>query len=246
MTNFALVIWSYQQYGSALQTAFIAICSYAPYVMMSILAGALSDRWNKKVTMLACDSFAALCTVTVLILLQTGNLQIWHIYCLNALNGLMNTVQQPSGDVAISLLTPKKYYQRVSGMKSFTNSLTNVLTPVVATAFLAFGGMNLVIFFDLFTFCIAFISLLFFVKIPVIQYKDEVKESLIQSAKAGLNYLKENRGILNLILFLAAINLIASMVNAALPAMILSKKCRGGFSLQGIRYSFLPFLSGIS
>ncbi len=45
MTNFALVIWSYQQQGSALTTSLLAICSYAPYVLLSIFAGALSDRW---------------------------------------------------------------------------------------------------------------------------------------------------------------------------------------------------------
>ena len=60
MTNYALIIWSYQQYDSALITAMIAICSYAPYVIMSIFAGALSDRWNKKVTMLICDTFCSI------------------------------------------------------------------------------------------------------------------------------------------------------------------------------------------
>lgn len=231
MTNFAIVIWSYQQYGSALQTALIAICSYAPYVIMSIFAGALSDRWNKKKTMLLCDSFAALCTVLVLVLLQNGKLEIWHIYCLNALNGLMNTIQQPSADVTISLLTPKRYYQKVSGMRSFSNSLTSVLTPIIATAFLSFGGMNVVILFDLFTFSIAFLCLLLFIKIPEIKYEDAEKEKLIQSAKSGLKYLKANRGILDLILFLASINLIASMYNAAFPAMILSRNNGGEISL---------------
>lgn len=163
MTNFALVIWSYQQYGSALQTAMIVVCSYAPYVVMSIFAGALSDRWNKKVTMLVCDSFAALCTVLVLILLQIGRLEIWHIYVLNALNCLMNTIQQPSADVTTSLLTPKKYYQKISGMRSFSNSLTSVLTPIIATAILSFGGINAVIFLDLLTFGVAFfMSLVFY------------------------------------------------------------------------------------
>lgn len=75
MTNFALMIWSYEKYGSALQTALIAVCSYAPYVIMSIFAGAVSDRWSKKITMLVCDTFAALCTVSVLILLKTGGLE---------------------------------------------------------------------------------------------------------------------------------------------------------------------------
>ena len=96
MTSFALVIWSYQQEGSALTTALMTICSYAPYVLMSIFAGALSDRWDQRRTMLISDGFAALCTLVVLALLKTGALAIWHLYVLNALTGLMNTVQQPA------------------------------------------------------------------------------------------------------------------------------------------------------
>ena len=46
--------------------ALLVVCSYAPYVLLSIFAGALSDRWNKKAVMLACDSAAALTTVAVL------------------------------------------------------------------------------------------------------------------------------------------------------------------------------------
>ena len=231
MTNFALVIWSYQQYGSALQTALLAICSYAPYVLMSIFAGALSDRWNKKITMLISDSFAAVCTVAVFILLQTDKLQLWHLYGLNALNGLMNTVQQPAADVTTSLLTPEKYYQKISGMKAFTNSLVSVLTPVLATALLSLLGISAVIIFDLISFAMAFAALLFFVQIPEIDKGIEAKESLLKSVKAGLVYLKNNRGILDLIFFLAAINFIASVYNAALPAMILSRKGGGEVAL---------------
>ncbi|WP_310603669.1 MFS transporter [Anaerosporobacter sp.] len=233
MTSFALVIWSYQQKGSALTTSLLSICSYAPYILLSIFAGALSDRWNKKITMLVSDSFAALTTIAVLILLQTGNLEIWHLYILNALNGLMNTVQQPASDVSVSLLTPKKHYQKVSGMRSFSYSLVTVLTPVIAAAVLAFAGIKAVILFDLITFSVAFLALLFLVHIPTIIEKTEIKETVLQSAKQGLRYLHDNRGILNLILFLAAINLTASMYNAALPAMLLSRK-GGGETVLGI------------
>ena len=230
MTNFALTLWLYQRTGSALQTAFLSICSYAPYVCMSIFAGALSDRWEKKKVMLACDTFAACCTVTVLVLLKNGLLAPWHMYLLNAVNGLMNTVQQPASDVAITLLTPKKHYQRVSGLRSFSNALISILTPIIATAVLSFTNMQIIIFIDLFTFVIAFISLIFFIKIP--EYKsDKNADSFLTLTKSGLTYLKQNRGILDLILFLACINLIASMYNAAFPAMILSKENGGEIAL---------------
>ena len=73
MTAFALVVWSYGQNGSALETAMLSICSYAPYVLVSIFAGAVSDRWSKKTVMLVCDTFAALCTVCVGALLAAAN-----------------------------------------------------------------------------------------------------------------------------------------------------------------------------
>ena len=45
----------------------------------------------------------------------------------------------------------------------------------------------------------------------------------MNSAKKGLVYLREERGILGLIMFLAAINLVASIYDAAFPAMMLSR-----------------------
>lgn len=233
MTNFALIVWSYQQQGSALTTALLSVCSYVPYVAMSIFAGALSDKWNKKATLLICDTAAAACTVAVLVLLQTGLLRIGHLYALNAVNGLMNTVQQPAADVTISLLTPKKHYQKVSGLRSLSSSLVSMLTPALATALLTLSGLPSVILFDLFTFAAAFVTLLCGIRIPAAAVDGGPRESVWQSAKGGLRYLRQNRGILHLMLFLAGINLIASLYNAALPAMLLSKE-GGGQAALGI------------
>ena len=231
MTSYALVIWSYEQLGSALSTALLTICSYAPYVLMSIFAGALSDRWKKKRTMLFCDAFAVLTTIAVLVLLKTGQLRLYHLYVLNALNGLMNTLQQPATEVAVSLLTPKDHIQRVGGLKALSNSLNTILTPVFATAMLAFGGMDWIIGFDLLTCFVAIFTLVFAVRLPD-SGDQKPKESVLASAKLGLKYLSENRLILDMILLLAGINLIASMFNAALPAMLLSRR-NGGESVLG-------------
>lgn len=183
MTNFALVIWIYQQSGSALTTAMLAVCSYAPYVIMSIFAGAVSDKWNKKIIMLVCDSFSAVCTVAVMILLKNNCLQVWHLYVINSLNGLMNTIQQPAYDVALTLLIPEKYYQKTSGMRSFSNSLVTVLTPAFASALLAFSGIEAVIIFDLATFTTAFVVLLFFIEIPKIKKENKEVENISQSVR---------------------------------------------------------------
>lgn len=233
MTSYALVLWLYLKNGSALETALLSVCSYAPYVVMSIFAGALSDRWNKKRTMLVCDLLAAVSTVAVFVLIKAEALSAWHLYILNALNGLMNTIQQPASEVAATILIPKEYYQKTSGLRSFSQSLNSILTPILATALFAFGGIDTVIAFDLVTFAIAFVVLLLLIKIPEDRECKRTQEGLLDSARQGLTWLKKNPLILTLILYLSSINLVASVYDAALPAMILSKP-NGGETVLGI------------
>lgn len=233
MTGFALTLWLYQQTGSALSTALLTICTYAPYVLMSIFAGALSDRWDKKKTMLICDSLAALSTVVVLVLYASGMLRPYHLYILNALNGMMNTVQQPASEVAVTYLTPEKHYQKVSAMSSFSRSLISILNPIFATALFSLAGLTTVIWFDLATFGIAFSALLFFIRLPAEGRTDSHKEKLSESVKAGLIFLKNNGLVFSMILFMSGVNLIASAFDAILPAFVLPKP-NGGETVLGM------------
>ncbi len=231
MTSYALIIWSYTQEGSALGTALLGVSSYAPYVICSIFAGALSDRWDKRKTMLVCDLLAALTTVCTLVLLKLELLEVWHLYVLNAVNGLMNTVQGPASEVATTAILPRKHYQKVGGLNQLSSSLNGILTPMMAMAMIGFVGLDGVFIFDLVTFAVAFLVLLLFIRIPESENAVGTKEPLLQSVKAGLAFLREKRGIFTLIIFLAAINLVASMYNAALPAMLLSRAGGGEIAL---------------
>ena len=222
MTAYALVIWSYTQSGSALRTALLMVSSYAPYVICSIFAGALSDRWDKKKTMLVCDTLAALSTLVVLVLLKGGFLRIWHLYIVNAFSGLMNTVQQPASEVATTALLPRRFYQKVGGLRYLSSSLNSILTPILTSAVMGLWGIDAVFTIDLCSFLAAFILLLCFIPIPHVGAEKQ-KESILKSAVEGIHWLGQNPGIFHLMLFLAAINLVASMYNAALPAMLLSK-----------------------
>lgn len=221
MTNFALVVWAYQRTGSALHTALLTVCSYTPYVLMSFFAGAIGDRFSKKAVLIASDAFAACTTLCVLVLLRAQRLEIGHLYALNALNGLMNTFQRPASDVAITLITPRRHYQQISALRSLSHSLIDMAVPVLAGAMLAAWGMEAVIAFDLATFAAAALVLLAFIRIPKEQSAAEKGEGVLHAAFEGLRYLRQNKGVVHIIFFLAAINLTASMYQAALPARLL-------------------------
>lgn len=231
ITAFALTLWLYEKTGSSLSTAALTICSYAPYVLMSIFAGALTDRFNKKKTMLGCDVFAALCTAIVFVLFHTNRLTVWHLYVLNAISGLMNTVQQPASEVAMTLIIPPQYYQRTSGLRSLSRSMISILNPLIATALYSFAGLNGAIAVDLGSFFVASAALLFLIRIP--ESRRDQHESIRNLAKEGLGFLKENPLILTLILFMSGVNLVASAFDATLPGYVLPNP-KGGPSVLGI------------
>lgn len=231
ITGFALTLWLYEKTGSSLSTAALAICSYAPYVLMSIFAGALTDRFDKKKTMLGCDVFAAICTMIVFVLFRTNSLLVWHLYVLNAISGLMNTVQQPASEVAMTLIIPEKYYQKTSGLRSLSSSLISILNPLIATSLYSLLGLNGVIAVDIGSFIIAFTTLLFFIRIP--ENKSVERERVLVLAKEGLMFLRDNPLILALILFMSGVNLVASAFDAVLPGYVIPNP-KGGSSVLGI------------
>ena len=227
MTGFALTLWLYEKTGSALSTAALTICTYAPYVLMSIFAGAVTDRFDKKKTMLACDTFAAVCTVLILVLYKTDLLCVWHLYAVNAVSGLMNTVQQPASEVAYMLVIPKEQYQKTSGLQSLSRSVISVGNPLIAAAVYGIAGLGAVIMLDLASFAIAFVTLACFIRIPAVRAGAESGEKLLTLVTGGLHFLKTNPLVLHVILFMSGVNLISSAFNAVLPALVIPRSGNG-------------------
>lgn len=222
LTPFALILLAYGKTGSALSTALLTVSSYVPYILLSLPVGTLTDRMNKKRLMLLSDTAAALCTLTILFVWLSGNLELWYLYLVNAITGTAQTFQQPASEVATTLVTPEDKYQKAGSLNALAYSVINMASPVIATALYSVGGLTLVIIVDLSTFTVAFLSLLLFVRIPEMKSEKREDSHIMMDLKEALSFLRTNMGILQVILFLAAINFIASIYNAALPAMILS------------------------
>lgn len=214
MTNYALIIWVYGQKGSASSITVLTICSFLPTILFRFIAGTLADRWSKKRIMLFADLLAACGTVTVFTLYSFSALKIWHLYLINTLLSFMNAFQAPASFVSTSLLVPKKYYTRISGLQGFSGSVVSILAPALGSCLLAFGGMTAVLVCDLASFSVAFFVLLFFIKIPETEHTEEMgRNSFLKSCLDGIRYLRDHAALLHITLFLAIINFLAKLGN---------------------------------
>lgn len=202
MTSFALIIWAYTQNGQVMASSLLAVCSTVPYLIISLIGGAVADHTNKKKIMLICDTMAAICSFIILICFMKHILTLRLLCLVNIINGFMNAFQTPASQVAVSLLVSQKDYVRIGGVQSIAGSVANILTPILAAGFLSTVGLGFILVADLGTFLFAFITLLLFVKIP-----DIVKEGtgaslqeMIGSIRTAVLFLKMNLGILVLLL----------------------------------------------
>jgi MFS transporter, DHA3 family, macrolide efflux protein len=165
MTRFALTIWAWELTGEATALALVGFFSFAPLILMSPFAGALVDRWPRKLVLILSDSAAGFATIAILILYLTDSLQLWHLFVAGAFAGAFEAFQFPALSATISTMLPRSQYARANGMTAFVESAAAIGAPVFAGVLLTLIGIGGILTIDIVTFSIA-VSLLLFIHIP--------------------------------------------------------------------------------
>ncbi len=237
MSRFALTIWAYELTGSATALALVALFSFAPTILFSPIAGALVDRWNRKVIMIMSDLAAGISTIAILILFTSGQLEIWHLYVAGAFASTFESFQFPAFSAAITMMLKKEHYGRASGMRSISESGSTIIAPVIATIVLVALGIGGVLIVDVITFLIAMATLIF-VHIPEPEESDmgsKARGSLVQESLFGFRYIWARPSLLGIQLIFFLTNLFAFISLTLLPVMILARTASDEVALATVQ-----------
>ncbi|MFN2145050.1 MAG: MFS transporter [Anaerolineales bacterium] len=224
MTQFALAIWIFQESGKATDFSLLAVTGFAPVVMFSPIAGALVDRWNRKLVMMISDLAAGLTTVAVLILLASGRLEVWQLYVTNFLAGVGGAFQWPAYSAAVTMMVPKEQYGRANGIISMAGPASNILAPIFAAALIGPIGLEGIMLIDIITFSAA-IGALLFVFIPQPEKTEEgekARSTLATESLFGFKYIFSRTSLLGQQLMLFYVNLVGSIGFTLQTPMILT------------------------
>src|SRR4030042_2435818 len=80
MTAFGLTIWAFEQTRAATALALVAFFYLVPMLLISPVAGALVDRFDRKRMMMASDLASGLTTSAILVLYGLGGLRMRRLY----------------------------------------------------------------------------------------------------------------------------------------------------------------------
>lgn len=225
MTGFALSIWVFQKTSSATSLGIMQTAFVLPYLLIIPLAGAMVDRYNRKLMMMVSDLAAGLGTLAILILSFSDNLQVWHFYVINIVIGLGNAFQWPAYSAAITTMVPKEQYGRANGMMTFVQAGPGVVAPLLAGALMPHIGLNGILIIDVATFLFA-IGMLMLVHVPPpirTVEGQEGKGSLLQEAAFGFKYIFKRPSLLGYVMMLFVANLFLGFPNSVHVPLILSR-----------------------
>ena len=233
MTGFGMTLWMYQQTESATAMGLMQVAFITPFLIFSPIAGAMVDRYNRKLMMMVSDLTAVLSTAMIFGLYATGHLEFWHLYIAAAVNGLGNTFQWPAYSAAISTMVPKEQFGRANGLMSLMEAGPGVLAPVLAGALLAikitgfgyFDSFALIMLIDLVTFFLAIGALLlvYIPQPPKTEAGEEAKGNIWKEAVYGFGYIFKRPSLLGLQLIFFFGNLFAGIGFTVLAPMILAR-----------------------
>jgi len=225
LTWFALSLWAWQETGLATSLALVAFFSFGPTVVLGPLAGALVDRWNRKLVMMLSDLAAGVSTIVVLLLYTTGNLEIWHLYITGAFAGAFQAFQWPAYSAAITTMVRKEQYGRANGMMAVAESASVIAAPLLAGFLIAFIGIGGILLIDVATFVFA-VAVLAAVHIPQPATTTEGvagRGSIWTESGYGFRYILQRPSLLGMQLVFLGINLVSTFAFVALQPMILAR-----------------------
>ncbi len=129
LVQFALVWWLTRTTGSATVLAGATLAALLPEVFLGPFAGALVDRWNRRLVMIFADAAIALVTFGLVILFWQGNIQVWHVFVALFIRSLGGAFHWPAMQASTSLMVPDDQLARISGINQALRGGMNIIAP---------------------------------------------------------------------------------------------------------------------
>lgn len=131
-TGYGLSVWIYLQTGEVSKYSLISVVTVLPGILIGFFAGVLVDFVNRKKTMLLCDVINGSLTCCLLGLLNSGELELWHIYLILSIISTLSAVRWSAYASSIVLTVEDKDLKRANGLDQFTNAASQIFPPIFA------------------------------------------------------------------------------------------------------------------
>ena len=247
LAGFALVWWLTQSTGSATILATATLVQMLPGIVLGPFAGALVDRWNRRVVMIVADTFIALFSAWLAYLFWAGTLQIWHVYVIMAVRALGGAFHWPAMAASTSLMVPDQHLARVAGLNQTMQGILRIVSPALGALLLSLLPLHGIMAIDVGTAALAVLPLLVIpIPQPVRQtaptaapgQPQPAKPSFWADLRQGLQYVWAWRGLRTILAMATVINFLFNPAFSLVPILVTKHFGAGAAQLASLNSSW--------
>jgi DHA3 family macrolide efflux protein-like MFS transporter len=224
LVQFALVWWLTKKTGSATILATATLVALLPQIFLSPVAGALIDRWNRRLVLIVADGLIALFSLGLGVLFLLGKEQVWHIYVIMFIRSLGGAFHWPTMQASTSLMVPNAQLSRVAGLNQSLQGAMSIIAPPLGALLMSILPMFGIISIDVITAIIAIIPL-FFLAIPQPATSTSVQKAVgfravFRDMGDGFRYVASWPGLLIILIVAALLNFLLNPAFSLMPLLV--------------------------
>lgn len=185
IVGYSVMFWLSIETQSAEVLAYAVLATLLPQALLGPVAGVYVDRWKRKLTMIAADSFVALCSFVLGGLFYLDMAELWLIYVLLALRSIGNAFHSPAMQAAIPMLAPESELMRIAGVNQALQSVSAIAGPALGALMITSLNMTTVMLFDVVGAIIACTTLAFVVIPDPVRNEETHKPGILHEMYEG-------------------------------------------------------------
>jgi MFS family permease len=172
---------------SALSLSWVNSARSLILLTLSLFGGAICDRLDKRLIMMAARSGYLIGTTIIGTLILTGSIQVWHLVAYSLVQGLMSSFMMPAQQAIVSELVDRQTLMNAVSLNSIGMGLTGIFASMLAGYMVDEIGPEAVYFFIAGLYLLALISIS---RLPKAQGTRRSSVSPLRDVKEVIGYLR--------------------------------------------------------
>lgn len=220
--QFTIVWYLTDHTGSAMVLSVAMMMGFLPQGLLGPFIGVFIDRYSRKKIMIISDLLISAASLVMVIAGWMGVLSTGLILAVLLLRSIGSAFHTPCLQAVTPQIVPSDQLTKCSGYSQALESVSQILSPVIAAVLYSSWSLSGIIFLDVIGALIAVFTLGLTV-IPVLhQDENRGKVQVLREAKEGFRILRTNKGMLGLVLIGSLYTLALMPTSALFPLMSMS------------------------
>lgn len=229
--------------GSSLAVGTMMIASQVPRLALQAFGGVIVDRVDRRRIMLSADILRGATVFLFAILVITGTVQLWHVYILAAMFGLVGAFFGPAQTALIPTIVGQGELVSATALNSLTFQANNIIGPalgglLISLARVGVGGVSLL---NALSFLVGALGI-WLISVPR-QRQASSGESVWYALVQGMRYMRSDSVILTAGCLAALASFVVGPMMVLMPLFakeVLNTGAQGyGFMQGGVAAGFM-------